>query len=62
MKRIKIKLFIKVWLRRLDQRIPVRARCGHWARKGKAERGLDLLDGWMSMCPRCYAREQRWKQ
>jgi hypothetical protein len=53
---------IKAWLRRLDQRIPVRARCGHWARKSEIEELLDLREGWVTVCPKCYAREMSWNK
>lgn len=50
----------KALLRRLDQRLPIKARCGHWARKSDLKSLYHRAAGWVSVCPACYDSENTW--
>lgn len=51
---------IKAFLRRLDQRLPIRARCGHWVRKSETKSLYHRAAGWVAVCPACYELEHTW--
>jgi hypothetical protein len=53
---------VKAFFRWLNQRLPVRARCGHWLRKSDIKHMHHRAFGQVTVCPDCYAREHSWNR
>jgi len=51
---------IKSIIQWLDRNLPVKADCGHWAKKKDLENLGHQWAGWISVCPACYDKQHAW--
>lgn len=53
---------IERFLRRLDDALPIKARCGHWTKKRNLKSLYHRAAGRVSVCRKCYDAEHAWNK